>query len=104
MELVVVDVMHSCKYAIFKRKRKRKKMNEKEKKKKKRIMWLQYGDWLYFSSNKRGVNTKILQVDVIALFTLSCYIETPFSFLALGEGLHLLFGFHFFPISSICKP
>jgi len=22
----------------------------------------------------------------------------------LGEGLHLLFGFHFFPISSICKP
>jgi len=21
----------------------------------------------------------------------------------LGEGLHLLFGFHFFPISSICK-
>jgi len=21
----------------------------------------------------------------------------------LGEGLHILFGFHFFPISSICK-
>jgi len=53
MELVGVDVMHSCKYVIFKRKRK------KIKKRKKRIMWLQYGDWLCSSSNRRGVNTQI---------------------------------------------